>query len=135
MSFHPSQLSKRPLFETDSCLHIYRSNPSSRRIPVYISIDPSPLRDGIMSFYPSPTTRPLFKTDVCCIKRTKKPLKSAKIPYIFVHLLQKIFLHFRLKDVPSPFLGITAIYCFVYFINNYILCFLTHFNVLVLNSF
>ena len=44
-------------------------------------------------------------------------------------------LTFRLKDVPSPFLGITAIYCFVYFINNYILCFLTHFNVLVLNSF
>lgn len=42
---------------------------------------------------------------------------------------------YRLKDVPSPFLGITAIYCFVYFINNYILCFLTHFNVLVLNSF
>ena len=36
---------------------------------------------------------------------------------------------------PSPFPGITAIYCFVYFINNYILCFLTHFNVLVLNSF
>lgn len=44
-------------------------------------------------------------------------------------------LTFRLEDVPSPFLGITAIYCFVYFINNYILCFLTHFNVLVLNSF
>ena len=38
-------------------------------------------------------------------------------------------------NLPSPFLGITAIYCFVYFINNYILCFLTHFNVLVLNSF
>ena len=71
------------------------------------------------------------KVTICCVayqheKYIRKTLDG---------FLNQKFHHFRLKDVPSPFLGITAIYCFVYFINNYILCFLPHFNVLVLNSF
>ena len=95
-----SHLSKQPIFKTDLWLYLSRNNCSSRRVHVsihfiyrpvpslrriYVSIsnDPSPLRDGFMSFHPSQlSTRPFFETELCPSIHLQRPVPSLRRMYI-----------------------------------------------------